>query len=57
MTDKDTIKGEAKAFGGEVKEAVGKAFGDKKMEYEGKADQVAGKTQAAFGKAKEGFKK
>jgi uncharacterized protein YjbJ (UPF0337 family) len=57
MTDKNTIKGEAKAFGGEVKEAVGKMTGNEKMQFEGKAEQMAGKTQAAYGKAKDAFKK
>lgn len=57
MADKDTIKGGAKAIGGDLKEAAGKLTGNKKMEFEGKADQVAGKVQSAYGKAKDSFKK
>ena len=57
MTNKDTIKGAVKDMGGELKEGVGKLTGDKKMEFEGKADQAAGKVQSAYGKAKDSFKK
>ena len=57
MTNKDTIKGAVKEMGGELKEGVGKLTGDKKMEFEGTADQAAGKVQSAYGKAKDSFKK
>jgi len=32
-----------------VKETVGKVFGDKKLETEGKTDKAAGKVQNAIG--------
>lgn len=51
--DKDRVIGSAKVIGGKVKEAVGKAIGDKKIEVEGKADQIEGKAQNAYGGAKD----
>ncbi|PZQ97747.1 MAG: CsbD family protein [Cereibacter sphaeroides] len=54
--DKDRIAGAAKTVGGKVKEAVGKVTGDQKLQAEGKADQVAGKVQNAYGGAKDALK-
>jgi uncharacterized protein YjbJ (UPF0337 family) len=51
--DKDRIKGSAEQAKGAVKETVGKALGDKKMETEGKADKAAGKVQNAIGGLKD----
>jgi len=51
--DKDRIKGSAEQAKGAVKESVGKIFGDKKLENEGKADKVAGKVQNAVGGLKD----
>jgi uncharacterized protein YjbJ (UPF0337 family) len=53
MVDKDRIIGSAKVIKGEVKEAVGKAVGDAKLEAEGKADQIEGKVQNAVGGIKD----
>ena len=53
MTDKDRIKGSAKQIKGKVKEVVGKAIGDTKLQSEGKADKVEGKIQNAFGGLKD----
>ncbi len=50
--DKDRIVGAAKQAKGAVKEALGKAVGDKKLIAEGKSDKVEGKVQNAVG----GFK-
>ena len=36
-----------------MKETVGKAFGDKKLETEGKTDKAAGKVQNAIGGLKD----
>ena len=36
-----------------VKEAVGKALGDKKLETDGKSDKTAGKVQNAIGGLKD----
>ena len=51
--DNDRIKGSAKNLGGKIKEAIGKVTGDKKIEVEGKADQVQGKAQNAIGGLKD----
>jgi uncharacterized protein YjbJ (UPF0337 family) len=50
--DKDRIKGVAQQAKGAIKEAIGKATGDAKLETEGKTDKAAGKMQNAVG----GFK-
>jgi uncharacterized protein YjbJ (UPF0337 family) len=54
--DKDRIKGSAEQAKGAVKEAAGKAFGDKKLETEGKADKAAGKVQNAVGGLKDALR-
>ena len=51
--DKDRIAGSAKELKGAVKEAVGKAVGDTKLESEGKIDKVEGKIQNAIGGLKD----
>ena len=53
MVNKDQVKGVAKQAKGSVKEAVGKATGSKRTEFEGKAETVAGKVQKGFGDAKQ----
>ena len=56
MPDQDRIDGAAKKMGGDVKEGVGKALGDSKLEAEGKADQVEGKVQNAVGGLKDSLR-
>jgi uncharacterized protein YjbJ (UPF0337 family) len=56
MVDKDRIKGSAEQAKGKVKEWTGKAVGDKKLEGEGKADQVKGKVQNAIGGLKDAMR-
>ena len=51
--DKDRIAGSAKVIKGTVKEAVGKALGDAKLNAEGKADKIEGKAQNAVGGIKD----
>ncbi|RZA12281.1 MAG: CsbD family protein [Proteobacteria bacterium] len=51
--DKDRIKGAAEQVKGSIKEAVGKVTGNEELEIEGKADKLAGKTQAKVGEAKD----
>jgi uncharacterized protein YjbJ (UPF0337 family) len=51
--DKDRIIGSAKKAKGSVKEAVGKAIGDTKLESEGKADKLEGRVQNAIGGLKD----
>ncbi len=53
VMDKDRIEGAAKQVKGSVKEAVGKAIGDRKLQGEGIADKAAGKVQNAVGGAKD----
>ncbi len=50
---KDTIKGAAKDAAGSVKEAVGKATGDERLEAEGVSDRVSGKIQKGVGNLKD----
>jgi len=54
--NKDRIEGSATQARGKIKETVGKAIGDAKLQGEGKADQVAGKTQNAIGGIKDAAK-
>jgi uncharacterized protein YjbJ (UPF0337 family) len=56
MVDKDRIIGSAKVVKGNVKEAVGKAVGDAKLEAQGKADKIEGKVQNAVGGIKDTLK-
>lgn len=51
--DKDRIEGAATKIGGDIKEATGKLFGDKKLETEGKVDKVEGKVQNTVGGVKD----
>ncbi|MGZ5810281.1 MAG: CsbD family protein [Xanthobacteraceae bacterium] len=50
--DKDRVVGSAKQVKGTVKQAVGKAIGDAKLESEGKADKIEGKVQNVVGGVK-----
>ena len=54
--DKDRIEGAAKEAKGTVKEAVGKAIGDRKLTAEGKGDKTEGKIQNAIGGVKDALK-
>lgn len=51
--DKDRVAGSAKEIKGVVKQAVGKAVGDAKLQSDGKADEVEGKVQNAIGGLKD----
>ena len=55
--DKDRIKGSLDQAKGKIKEGVGKATGDSKLETEGKGDQVKGKIQNTIGGIKDSFRK
>lgn len=52
----DKIKGVANQAGGKIKEKVGEAVGNKKMQGEGMAQQVKGKAQQKIGEAKSSIK-
>lgn len=56
MVDKDRVVGSAKVVKGKIKEAVGKAVGDAKLESEGKADKIEGKVQNVIGSVKDTIK-
>ena len=54
--DKDRVIGSAKQVKGTVKQMVGKAIGDAKLESEGKADKIEGKVQNTIGGIKDTLK-
>ena len=54
--DKDRIVGSGKQIKGTVKEVVGRAVGDSKLESEGKADKIEGKVQNTVGRLKDTLK-
>jgi uncharacterized protein YjbJ (UPF0337 family) len=51
--DKDRVVGSAKVVKGKIKEAVGKAVGDTKLESQGTVDKIQGKVQNAIGGLKD----
>ena len=51
--DKDRVVGSAKQIKGAVKQVVGRAIGDAKLESDGRADKVEGKIQNAVGGLKD----
>ena len=51
--DKDRVEGAAKKITGGVKETVGRAVGDTKMEADGQAERTEGKLQNAIGGIKD----
>ena len=55
--DKDRVVGSAKEIKGTVKQVVGKAAGDAKLQSDGKADKIEGKVQNAIGGLKDALKK
>jgi uncharacterized protein YjbJ (UPF0337 family) len=54
--DKDRVVGSAKQIKGAVKQVVGRAVGDAKLESEGKTDKIEGKVQNTFGGVKDTLK-
>ncbi len=54
--DKDRIEGSANQAKGAVKETLGKAIGDNKLQAEGAADKMKGKVQNAVGGMKDAAK-
>jgi uncharacterized protein YjbJ (UPF0337 family) len=56
MMDPDRVEGSAKKMKGNVKDAAGKALGDKKMQREGKADKAEGEFQNAVGSTEDNVK-
>jgi uncharacterized protein YjbJ (UPF0337 family) len=54
---KDEIKGAAKDAKGSLKEGLGKAMGDRRMEAEGMSERAAGKVQKGVGRMKDAARK
>ena len=54
--DKDRIEGSGKKIKGSIKEGLGKATGDAKLQTEGKADKAEGKIQNAVGGVKDALR-
>jgi uncharacterized protein YjbJ (UPF0337 family) len=57
MVNKDQVAGLAKQVKGSVKQAAGKATGNRQTQAEGAADKVAGKVQKAYGDVKDKVRK
>ncbi|HUJ46879.1 MAG TPA: CsbD family protein [Rhizomicrobium sp.] len=51
--DNDRIKGMADQAKGSMKDALGKATGDAKLQAEGKIDKAKGKVESEVGSAKD----
>ncbi|HEU0065649.1 MAG TPA: CsbD family protein [Sphingomonas sp.] len=49
----DTLQGDTKDFGGQVKDVVGTATGDDRLRSEGVADQIGGQVQKGYGVARD----
>ena len=57
MVNKDQVAGVAKQVKGSIKEAAGKATGNRQTQAEGTADRIAGEVQKAYGDVKDKVKK
>lgn len=51
--NRDQVNGRAKEVAGNIKEGVGKAVGNKKLQGKGMVEKTVGKVQAGYGDAKE----
>jgi uncharacterized protein YjbJ (UPF0337 family) len=56
MAFDDKVDNKAEEVGGKVKEGVGRATDDEKLEAEGKADQSSSKVKQAVENVKDAFK-
>lgn len=57
MTNKNTAKGVGNQVAGNAKEAAGKLTGNKKLEAEGRIQELKGDAQRAAGKVEDKLKK
>lgn len=57
MTNKNTVKGVGNQVAGNAKEAAGKMTGNKKLEAEGRLQELKGDAQRAAGKVEDKIKK
>jgi uncharacterized protein YjbJ (UPF0337 family) len=55
--DHDRAEGSMKNIKGRVKEGIGKAIGDTKLETEGKMDKAEGRIQNSIGGMKDSLRK
>ena len=55
--DKDRVEGSFKQAKGAVKEAVGKATGNRQLQSKGVAEKASGRVQNAIGGVKDSLKK
>jgi uncharacterized protein YjbJ (UPF0337 family) len=55
--DRDRTEGSMKNIKGRVKEGIGKAVGDSKLETEGKMDKAEGRIQNTIGGMKDSLRK
>ncbi|HYG87930.1 MAG TPA: CsbD family protein [Azospirillum sp.] len=54
--DRDRVEGSGTKLKGDVKETVGQATGDQKLQSEGAMDKIKGKIQNAIGSVKEALR-
>ncbi len=54
--DREHVKGTAEKVKGSIKDAAGKAVGDKKMQTEGKVDKAKGSAHSVAGDVKDAVK-
>jgi len=54
--DSDRVAGSAKTLIGRIKDLVGSALGDSKLQADGKMDQVEGRVQNTIGGAKDALR-
>jgi uncharacterized protein YjbJ (UPF0337 family) len=54
--DDDRAKGSMKTMKGKIKEGIGKAVGDSKLQSEGKMDRAEGKVQNTVGGIKDSLR-
>ncbi|TPK87402.1 CsbD family protein [Mesorhizobium sp. B2-4-14] len=57
MVNKDQVAGMSKQIKGSVKQAAGKATGNRRTQAEGMADKAAGKVQKTYGDLKDKVRK
>ncbi len=54
--NKDQVKGRAEEVKGKMKQATGKAVGDRELEHRGRIQKAGGKIQAGYGDLKKDVK-
>lgn len=57
MVNKEQVAGVAKQIKGSVKQAAGKATGNRRVQAEGMAEKVSGKVQKTYGDVKDKVRK